>query len=91
MSKYYVKFQVDDSLWYQGGKLEIQQNELVLSFLGIIKEIIEYSEIIRVEKARYLLRSINILKHGKQIMIIPSILSYSRLCDDLKKHGVKVV
>ena len=92
MSKYGVGFQIDNGFWYQGGKLEFQQDKLVITFLGRIKEVLEYSKIVQVHKTRYMCwRSVIISGNEKLTIITPSLFSYNKLCDDFKNHGIEIV
>lgn len=90
MDEYGAMFQIEDSFWYRGGKIYFQNDKLVLTFFGSVKDEIYYTDIIRIQKGYYLyMHQITIICKNKSIYLIPGLFSYKKISDELSLRSLK--
>jgi hypothetical protein len=87
MVKCGVMFQINNSIWYKGGKIHFQPENLVLTFFGKIIDEINYSDIIEIKKDFYLYHKIiTITARNKKIHLIPGFFN-KRLYQEFSRRN----
>lgn len=81
MKKWMVKFQINDGFWLTPGKIIFNEDYCEIKFLGKTKIVLQYTQIMSVEKTRYFLnRCIAINTKNGNVRIITG-LNHKKIVD----------